>query len=163
MGALSAAMRDVLRACRAQRDGVAGVADLVAARQRRGVSLPVARASLSRTLRRLWQAGLVELSNAPYRPTSGDGRFRQPRTQARDYLKMAESRAAYDRVRKARQAVTPESVPASFDAYRAEYLARASRPEVRAQWVRLTAAGKQLTRSQALGVNPKPASRKEAP
>ena len=46
------------------------VAAVLAHVRRREISLPVARASLSRTLRRLWAAGLVELVTAHQsRPT----------------------------------------------------------------------------------------------
>jgi hypothetical protein len=43
--------------------GELAVADLVQQFHQRGRSLPVTRASLSRTLRRLWRDGLVELSS----------------------------------------------------------------------------------------------------
>lgn len=56
---LSVAMADVLRAC-LQAGGSASVAQLV---RRSGRSVRVARASLSRTLRRLWLRGLVELED----------------------------------------------------------------------------------------------------
>jgi CRP-like cAMP-binding protein len=54
-------------------DTPVSVAVVLAHVHRPSVSLPVARASLSRTLRRLWAAGLVELLTADAtRPTLTD-------------------------------------------------------------------------------------------
>jgi hypothetical protein len=55
-------MLEVLGACAASADGVVSVADLIEQRRVHGAKLPVARASMSRTLRRLWRRELVELS-----------------------------------------------------------------------------------------------------
>jgi hypothetical protein len=85
---LSDQMRRVLGACAASRDGVAAVAELVAARMEYGQGQAVAKASLSRILRRLWCLGLVELSDAAYRPEVTDPTFARVREQAR-YLEMA--------------------------------------------------------------------------
>jgi hypothetical protein len=60
---LSVPMRDILLAALEAPDGVVRVQRLVARRVAGGRSRSVARASLSRTLRRLWRAGLVELFN----------------------------------------------------------------------------------------------------
>jgi hypothetical protein len=53
----------VLTAC-AREDVLVPVTSLVWRRVRAGTPLPIARASLSRTLRRLWRQGLVELEGA---------------------------------------------------------------------------------------------------
>jgi len=66
---MSPAMLAVLSACDSSPDGILRVADLVDQRCAHGQALGVARASLSRTLRRLWRAGLIELSGSACRQT----------------------------------------------------------------------------------------------
>ena len=58
--ALSPQGRAVLGAVRAGRDGQLQIPAVLRAVQRAGTRPAVARASLSRTLRRLWRAGLIE-------------------------------------------------------------------------------------------------------
>ena len=58
---VSSEQADVLAACLER--GRVSIAWLVRRRVQRGVPMPIARASLSRTLRRLWRTGLVELTN----------------------------------------------------------------------------------------------------
>jgi hypothetical protein len=137
---LSPAMRDVLQACLESPDGVVSIADLVERNLGRG-TIFVVRASLSRTLRRLWHPGLIELSNGFDRPALDDWSWNRPRETARQYLEMAESRAEYRRIRKTRQGYGMEP-PKNYAEYRAEYLARAARGEVRAQWVMITKQGR---------------------
>src|SRR5262247_427659 len=101
---VSAAMRDVLRACSASRDGIVRVADLVDARVEQGATLTVARASLSRTLRRLWRAGLIELASvSPWRAPDAAA-FAWARQQAAKYRTMAEDSAAFRRAQAFRKA-----------------------------------------------------------
>jgi DNA-binding transcriptional ArsR family regulator len=62
---LSVQGRRVLEALARTGDGQLTVAEVLRHVRRRHTSLPVARASLSRTLRRLWTAGFVELWTRP--------------------------------------------------------------------------------------------------
>lgn len=129
-------MRDVLLACAASADGVVAVAELVERRGRGGDSLPVARASLSRTLRRLWRTGLVELGGRPEAWA-----FSAARKGAEKFRAMAESDADYRRVCRSRKE-SGFAPPKDRAAYRAEYLARAARPDVRARYVLITKQGR---------------------
>jgi hypothetical protein len=164
---LSAAMQDVLVACASSTDGIVSVDELITRRVSGGAALLVARASLSRTLRRLWRAGLVELTGAPYRPTPDGGGFAAPRATAEKYRAMADSADEYRRVRRSRLKMGFEP-PNDRAAYRAEYLARSARPEVRAQYVLITDRGRltvgparKLTgrKNEKSGVNTKPGAR----
>jgi DNA-binding transcriptional regulator PaaX len=137
---LSDQMQRVLGVCVASRDGVAAVAELVAARMEYGQGQAVAKASLSRILRRLWCLGLVELSDATYRPEVTDGTFARVREQAQRYLEMADSDAKYREVRRFRKESGFEA-PTRAE-YRAEYRHRGRRPEVRARWVTITDEGR---------------------
>src|SRR5438128_2517891 len=65
--------RRVLQAVASTTDGQLTVCDLIAVIRQPSTSLPVARASVSRTLRRLWAARLVELvTHHPTRPALTD-------------------------------------------------------------------------------------------
>jgi DNA-binding transcriptional regulator PaaX len=151
---LSDQMRRVLGACVASSDGVAAVTDLVAARTQYGQGQAVARASLSRILRRLWCLGLVELSDAADRPAVTDWTFARVREQAQRYREMADSDAKYREVRRFRKESGME-VPTRAE-YREEYHYRGSRPEVRARWVAITDKGRRarpVNSAAGAGVN----------
>jgi hypothetical protein len=138
---LSAAMQDVLGACASSTDAVVSVAELITRRVSGGTALSVARASLSGTLRRLWRAGLVELNGAGFRPRPDSHTFTEPRKTAEQHRAMAESAQEYRSVRRFRLKMGFEP-PKNRAEYRAEYLARSLRGEVRAQYVLITERGR---------------------
>jgi hypothetical protein len=125
-------------------DGPLSVAAVLALIRRPDVAAPVARASLSRTLRRLWAAGLVELvTGHATRPTLTE----QAAFRRTAYATVrASPEAAYQVYR--RQLATPaddpyESAAAYVDAFRR---AAAERPYARVRRVVLTDLGKTWSR-----------------
>jgi DNA-binding transcriptional ArsR family regulator len=118
------------------------VNDLVRALRRRGTSLAVTRASLSRTLRRLWRAGLVELATRySYMPTMTE---KQQRDRARVDADITDPVAAYERYK---SVVGSEfDTCGSPEAYLAGLRANWGRaPDLRVQRVRITDAGRCCT------------------
>ena len=120
--------------------GPLSVAAVLAHIRRSDVAAPVARASLSRTLRRLWAAGLVELvTGHPTRPTLTDHVAYWRTAYA---TVQASPDAAYQAYR--RQLATPAddsygSAAAYVDAFR---MAAAERPYARVRRVVLTPNGR---------------------
>jgi hypothetical protein len=123
-------MQDVLGACASSTDAVVSVAELITRRVSGGTALSVARAS-----------GLVELSGASFRPRPDSHTFTEPRKTAEQHRAMAESAQEYRSVRRFRLKMGFEP-PKNRAEYRAEYLARSLRGEVRAQYVLITERGR---------------------
>ena len=115
---------------------------------RPGVSLPVARASLSRTLRRLWAAGLVELLTAPAtRPTLTD----QAAYWRTCYATMqAAPEAHYQAYRRSLQPPAEDDF-GSATAYVEAFRAAAVRPFARVCQVSLTEAGRAAVNKASRG------------
>ena len=82
-------MVDILTAAASRSEAGASVREIVTAARRAGRSLPVARASVSRALRRLWLRGAVELHD---RRCVGAGRTMSERRQrAREIVAAAQA------------------------------------------------------------------------
>jgi hypothetical protein len=127
-------MREVLAACGTADTGTVWVSDLVAHRVRRGEPIATVRASLSRTLRRLWRLGLVDLG----------GKWRAfPTRSQHEQATQAEANdpERYQRACAFRAAFGMEEL--SPEAYRAQCAWRAQHPDVYARRVILTDAGRE--------------------
>jgi hypothetical protein len=146
---LSPAMREILTSC-ASAGGAVLCSELVAQRVRRGDAQSVVRASLSRTLRRLWRLGLVELSDGFRTATGGrDQALEQLQRVRRDpagayaaYQRRIGRLAAFTAARRGR------AIPPVRDPYGSpeSFLDAAERethrfPRLRVLRVALTAAG----------------------
>jgi len=134
---LSAQGRTILQALDAAPEELVWMADLVELIARPQTRRGVTRASLSRTLRRLWRAGLVELLDDWTTLSARD-------EQARAKLAALEAdpAAAYARHQEFWQSCgEPQYIAASVEDYMALRRANA-RPSMRVRMVRITAAGR---------------------
>jgi DNA-binding MarR family transcriptional regulator len=137
-GKLSVQGRRVLEALARTGDGQLTVGEVLRHVRRRHTSLPVARASLSRTLRRLWTAGFVEL-------------WTRPADRTRLTTEVAEWRAQYEQERAdpeaayaayCRQVATAAETFGSALAYLEAVRAQALRPRVRVRRIALLPPGR---------------------
>jgi len=143
---VSAQGRAVLQALTAAVEGRLSPADVLRRVQRPGASVAVTRASLSRTLRRLWTAGLVELADGAARTLTGEADQQrrwaeiaaaQPETAYRAYLD------------KMRQDGQPDRY-GSAGRYVAAWQEVAARmPTLRVRLVHVTGAGRAALRPSA--------------
>lgn len=125
--------------------GQCSITELVRRLKRPGTSLTVTRASLSRTLRRLWRAGLVELV--------GWGRTTMTEAHQVELARLAKLEAdpvaAYGRYQDFVQSYDMQDGYGSVAAYMAEQRRRAHRPDLRVKTVQITAAGRAVVNNRA--------------
>ena len=130
----------VLGALRAVADGQLSIAEVSRGVRRAGTSAAVARASLSRTLRRLWRAGLVELLDEAGRTLTGEV---QQRHQCAALARNEPDASYRAYVAHCRAKGTPLAYTTAADFVEAWRDAARWLPYLRVQQVQLTASGRQ--------------------
>jgi DNA-binding transcriptional ArsR family regulator len=144
---LSSQRRAVLQALAAAADGRLATADVRRRVERPGASDSVTRASVSRTLRRLWRAGLVELADGDRKTLKAEAERLQHLADAVDAQPDVAYRAYLERLRRNGQ----RDRYGSATRYAAAWRATARRiPHLRARQVRLTITGRQAVNSAML-------------
>jgi hypothetical protein len=139
---LSAQGRAVLQALASAADGRLAMADVLRRVRRPGVSAAVTRASVSRTLRRLWLAGLVELADDARRTLTAEA----DRLERSAAVVHAQPEAAYRAYRERLGA--QHDVYGSASRYAACWHAAAGRlPHLRVRQVHLTVNGRKAVNS----------------
>jgi hypothetical protein len=138
----------VLQALAAAADGHLATADVLRRVCRPGASAAVTRASVSRTLRRLWTAGLVELADGAQRTLTAKVAQRERACAAAQRHPEAAYRAYLERRRVDGQPDRYGSAARHAAAWRE---AVRDRPSLRVAQVQLTSTGQQAVNSARAG------------
>lgn len=141
---LSSQGRAVLQALAAAPDGLLATADVLQRVRRPGASSAVTRASVSRTLRRLWTAGVVELADGARRTLTAEA----ARLEHFCAAAQREPEAAYRAYLNRRRVDGQPDAYRSASRYAAAWRQAAQQmPHLRVRAVQLTASGRQAVNS----------------